>query len=125
MTKTLTKQWREGKLPAGLYYIEGKGNHDIALIRNRYCPVLTSPYSEDGVFEPEFVPVVPVPSYEEWKELKEQRDWYETRTYERAALINELRKQLKEANEIISIYRCYDDTEVGKATEYCKKWGVK
>lgn len=39
--------------------------------------------------------------------------------------IERLEKQLKEANEIISIYRCYDDTEAGKATEYCKKWGVK
>lgn len=39
--------------------------------------------------------------------------------------IERLQEQLKEANEIISIYRCYDDTECGKATEYCKKWGVK
>lgn len=35
-----------------------------------------------------------------------------------------LQEQLNEANEIISIYRCYDDTECGKATEYCKKWKV-
>lgn len=39
--------------------------------------------------------------------------------------VERLQEQLKEANEIISIYRCYDDTECGKATEYCKKWGVK
>ena len=36
-----------------------------------------------------------------------------------------LQEQLNEANEVISIYRIYDDTECGKATEYCKKWGVK
>ena len=72
MTKTLTEQWRDGTLPEGLYYIEGKGNYDIALIRNRYCPVLTSPYSEDTVFESEFVPVEPVPSYDEYKRLQEQ-----------------------------------------------------
>lgn len=36
-----------------------------------------------------------------------------------------LKEQLKEANEIISIYRIYDDTECGKATEYCNKWGVE
>lgn len=39
--------------------------------------------------------------------------------------VERLQEQLNEANEIISIYRCYDDTECGKATEYCKKWGVK
>lgn len=38
--------------------------------------------------------------------------------------IERLQEQLNEANEIISIYRCYDDTECGKATEYCKKWKV-
>lgn len=37
----------------------------------------------------------------------------------------ELEKQLKEANAIISLYRMYDDTKFGKATEYCDKWGVK
>lgn len=39
--------------------------------------------------------------------------------------IERLQEQLKEANYVISIYRCYDDTEYGRATEYCKKWGVK
>lgn len=39
--------------------------------------------------------------------------------------LERLQKQLNEANEVISIYRIYDDTECGKATEYCKKWGVK
>ena len=71
MTKTLIEKWCEGTLEEGLYYIEGKGNYDIALIRNRYCPVLTSPYCEDDVFESEFVPVDPVPSYEEWHRVKD------------------------------------------------------
>lgn len=74
MTKTLTEQWREETLSEGLYYIEGNGNHDIALIRNRYCPVLTSPFCEDDVFESEFVPVDPVPSYDEYKELVRKSD---------------------------------------------------
>lgn len=39
--------------------------------------------------------------------------------------VEQLEKQLKEANEIIGIYRIYDDTECGQATEYCEKWGVK
>ena len=39
--------------------------------------------------------------------------------------IERLQEQLKEANYVISIYRCYDDTEYGRATEYCKKWGIK
>jgi len=72
MTKILTEQWREETLPEGLYYVEGKGNYDIALIRNRYCPVLTSPYCEDDVFESEFVPVAPVPSYDKVKEMSQK-----------------------------------------------------
>lgn len=69
MTKTLTKQWQEGKLPAGLYYIEGKGDYHIAIIRNIFNHVLSSPYREDDVFEPEFVPIASVPSYYEYREL--------------------------------------------------------
>ena len=69
MTKTLTDKWREGKLPAGLYYIEGKGNYCIGLIRNIFNPVLTNPYCKDDVFEPDFVPVDTVPSYYEYIEL--------------------------------------------------------
>lgn len=44
---------------------------------------------------------------------------------ERGCYIARLQEQLNEANEIINIYRIYDDTEYGKATEYCKKLGVK
>lgn len=32
MTKSLTEQWKNGTLEDGLYYIEGKGNNDIATL---------------------------------------------------------------------------------------------
>lgn len=55
------------------------------------------------------------------KQLKEANKlwfkWYES--------CCEAEHQLYDANQIISEYRCYDDTEFGKATQYCKKWGVK
>lgn len=49
----------------------------------------------------------------------------EEEIHEQRKTIERLQEQIKEANEIISIYRIYDDTECGNATEYCKKWGVK
>ena len=73
-----------------------------------------------------------VPDYFEVKRLQEQLDELQN---ENNNLCNDIvdlnltienkKKQLDEANEILSTYRCYDDTEYGKATEYCKKWGVK
>ena len=72
MTKSLTEKWKDGELDEGLYYIEAGNEHDICVIRNRYCPILFSPYSEDNAFESEFVPVAPVPSYDESKKLQEQ-----------------------------------------------------
>ena len=94
MTKTLTEQWREGTLPEGLYYIEGKVTHDIALIRNRYCPILTSPYCEDNVFEPEFVPVAPVPSYDEYQQLVSNSD----ESVQKIHILNE--QNTKQYNEL-------------------------
>lgn len=99
MSKELTEQWRNGTLKEGLYYIEGKGNYHIALIRNRYCPVLTSPYCEDNVFESEFVPVAPVPTYEEWVK---NGTWYTEKSHtELLEKIDELESRLKDAEEVI------------------------
>lgn len=33
--------------------------------------------------------------------------------------------QLEEENAVIKSYQCYDDSAFGKASAYCKKWGVK
>jgi alkyl sulfatase BDS1-like metallo-beta-lactamase superfamily hydrolase len=93
MIKTLTEQWREGKLENGFYYV-----------RSGWSTSVETRYLGNGFFEGNIEVLAPVPSYDEYKRLQEQ---------------------IKEANEIISTYRCYDDTDAGKATEYCKKWGVK
>jgi hypothetical protein len=98
MTKTLTEQWREGTLPEGYYYIsfDETDNKPIIYKCTEYRMNNCRWHNEEVL--------TPVPNYEEYKRLQEQ---------------------IKEANEIISTYRCYDDTDAGKATEYCKKWGVK
>jgi len=60
MTKTYTEQWREGTLPEGFYYVNGKWI-------NYYS-------KDDGHFDDGGVEEVlaPVPSYEEYKRLQEQ-----------------------------------------------------
>ena len=133
MTKTLTEQWREGTLPDGAYYIlvdkyeQNEPEIDVGVCYN-------------SNFEWWIVKEVlePVPTYEEYNELLRHSELSRNLVYE--VLVNQkeynelldkakenkrLQEQLKEANEVISIYRCYDDTKCGKATEYCKKWGVK
>ena len=105
MTKTLTEQWRKGKLAEGLYYIEGKGDYDIALIRNRYCPVLTSPYCEDNVFESEFVPIAPVPSYEEYQQLVSNSDKLSRKTLQLKKKLAIATKALKKYQEAINRFK--------------------
>lgn len=110
MTKTLTKQYKNKEL-SGWHYVKAKDgsiNHWLLFTDS-------IEFDKDGDIKEV---LAPVPSYDLWKNIKEQ--W-------KVAMpqIERLQEQLKEANEILSIYRCYDDTECGKATEYCKKWGVK
>ena len=133
MTKTLTEQWREGTLQEGLYYIEGNGNHDIALIRNRYCPVLTSPYCEDDVFESEFVPVSPVPSYEQFIGLMDDSKELD-KAYDKIKRLQELLSQeedrirslLERVGEADKIIKYYAEKHGKlKACDYLNKWCVK
>lgn len=126
MSKTLTEQWREGTLPEGLYYIEGKGNNDIALIRNRYCPVLTSPYCEDDVFESEFMPVAPVPSYDENNELvqkihilNEQNTKQYNELCEEIKKNNTLEKKLEVALEVLGIIAMHSKDTVDAVQAAC------
>lgn len=62
---TLTGQWKKGELPVGFYYIElpgGRGGNGIS----KYTTFI-SPSSKIRIKEV----VAPVPSYEEWRQLKE------------------------------------------------------
>ena len=58
MTKTLTEQWREGKLSDGYYYIKGAFDDDI------YISHLDYEIEEDKRLPVEEV-VAPVPSYQQ------------------------------------------------------------
>lgn len=66
MTKTLTEQWREGKLPNGNYYTICSGWN----METFPCIV----YCERNCFDANVIEVLsPVPSYEEYKRLQEQK----------------------------------------------------
>lgn len=86
MTKTLTEQWREGTLPEGCYYILEKNGH-VRTERTCFysyieeqCFCFTSNKDIEEV-------LAPVPSYDEWKQAKENIDkdgtWYTERSYKR------------------------------------------
>ena len=63
MTKTLTEQWREGKLPEGYYYVNNRNWINY--------------YSEDdGYFDDGGIEEVlaPVPKYDEYKQLLKKNE---------------------------------------------------
>lgn len=111
MTKTLTKQWREGKLPRGHYYCKLYYNdfepRIQECVKSRYDSKSCIPMSCGC--EGEEV-LAPVPSYDEYKRLQEQ---------------------LSEANEVIENMKlCMDDKYdydcVAEDVDiYLEKWGVK
>lgn len=123
MTKSLTEQWREGKLPIGKYYIkikwwgcDGKWHYekeeDIDYFDGDWRF-----YQDDAVAEV----LSPVPSYDEHKRLQEQ--------------LNDANETIKEAQEL-----CPDKNVMlmcnparpsfgmmtnDVLTKYLEKWGVK
>ena len=84
----------------------------------------------DELVSPKGKVLAPVPSYDEYKELKEERDYFQKTMFERNVDINELQEQLKEANEILKAYSTESLWEslslsYDMAQDYLKKWGVK
>ena len=84
MTKTLTEQWKDGKLPENTYYVQ--------FICGRYGIYEFEQFKGFG-FDNDLAYIkevlAPVPSYDEYKRLQEQ---------------------LKEANEVI---KKFEETEIG------------
>lgn len=119
---TLTEQWDKCKLPEGDYYIKRR-NGDFLYDNIDTCGVWRNSIDED-ILEV----LAPVPSYEEWKELKEASDGLSKLMFkslmnrfvkadeERERLSEEnqhLKELLKEAKDIIEWYKadcCYKDT---------------
>ena len=105
MTKSLTEQLNNGTLKDGLYYIK---DNDNILIGLRYSLTMTR-IIDDGC--PSFEVLDHVPSYDEYKKLKEQ---------------------LNDANEVI---KKYSDGSIYlfptwyngsfEANKYLEKWGIK
>lgn len=122
MSKELTEKWKNGELEEGLYYIEAGNEHDICVIRNRYCPVLFSPYSEENAFEPEFTPVEPVPTYEEYQDILQQNVNQESAIETYIEQIKELEERLADAEHILDEMGLADRWLID---DYFEKWGVK
>jgi len=65
MTKTLTEQWREGTLDFGYYYVK-LPNERPQIYHSGYLKSSTA-VKDAGRIEI----IAPVPSYDEWKQAKE------------------------------------------------------
>lgn len=65
---TLTEQWDKGKLPEGDYYIKRRNGNFL------YDNIDTSGVWRNSIDEDILEILAPVPSFEEWRELKEASD---------------------------------------------------
>lgn len=71
---TLTEQWKKGELPEGYYYIRNKA-HSVKFDEIDYYMVYGENRYWHGCEDEDIEEVLaPVPSFDEWKEMKEQRD---------------------------------------------------
>ena len=132
MTKTLTEQWREGKLPNGNYYTicSGWGMETFPCIV--YC--------ERNCFDANVIEVLaPVPSYEEYRELLDLNIYEKDRKKvmgleDKVKHLQELlsqeedriRRLLERVGEADKIIKYYAEKHGKlKACDYLNKWGVK
>ena len=102
MTKTLTEQWRDGTLPDGFYYMQD--------YTGRYHYRYLLGVKPDADFVKCFKEVLaPVPSYDEWKQAKENLEkngtWYTERSYKL------LEKRLEIATKALKKYANCKPTE--------------
>ena len=116
MTKTLTEQWREGKLPENTYYVQ--------FICGRYGIYEFEQFKGFG-FDNDLAYIkevlAPVPSYDHFSQLVKK--------------VKKLEQQLKSARNVIKKYDGVGTIGVkdknGKlricrpASQYLKRWGVK
>ena len=145
MTKSLTDKFQDGSFEFGVYYCKTKedGILKLELFHEgdghgyAYC------YGEEECYRYEDIEEVlaPVPSYDEWKEITESEDQAHVHLQDEReknmcleGWIENLEKQLKEANQVIKKYmsvafgiRSEEEkpTVLQLAFYYLTKWGVK
>lgn len=124
MSKELTEQWRNGKLPQGYYYFKTSEGVVIGYIRT----ALKYPYGGyrcaiDDVREA----LSEVPDYTEWKQTEEQVQNLQRMVEQECSKRCELEEQLKEANDVLKQIADTRNFQYGHkfAQSYIKKWGVK
>lgn len=119
MTKTLTEQWREGTLPAGMYYIKADGVvAEAKLSRYNYFYNLPHGNGHEANKKVEEV-LAPVPSYESLYNPNDGRI--------PVGLFTVL-KLIKRDIERTQGYRNLTDLECcikSQVVSLLKKWGVK
>ena len=107
MTKTLTEQWRDGKLPDGCYYIVHRtnkfpGNDEIEIVGTEYLKTLSE---FNGTDRAEVL--APVPSYEEYQDIIQQNVNQESAIETYIEEIKRLQEQLEIS--IKALKDCYND----------------
>lgn len=98
MTKSLTEQLKNRTLKDGVYYIKDKYNILIGL---RYSLTMTRLIDDEC---PSFEVLAPVPSYDEYKKLKERLD------NAHRTLCEVLRMSLSDEKDISKIYDIINPT---------------
>ena len=105
MTKTLTKQWREGMLPCGAYYVNRLDDVCIYLVT----------YENQKNTHEIYEILAPVPSYDEHKRLVSNSD-------ESVQKMHILEKQLAIATKALKEYeRCENGSYASKALALIKE----
>lgn len=118
MSKTLTEQWKDGKLEKGTYWCINSWTDEIGMFyfEGDYFIDCDVPLDDDNIEEV----LAPVPSYDEYKQLVSKTDELEKK-------LEIATKVLKEANDIIisgaALPRFPVNPELCR--NYLEKWGVK
>ena len=117
-SEQLTEQWKKGEIPYGRYYVELAYNgNSIIMAEYWWDKTLTL---DDHKYSREEVKriLAPVPSYEEWIGVKQQRDLEnklrhdsDNKNWQLRTENQQLKELLKECRPALVRFVSYDDSE--------------
>ena len=112
MTKSLTEKRKDGTLNGGIYYLLLR---DGTTVTDKTIYIVGEKQLRWHFSSFDFVKEVlaPVPSYDEYKELKEERDYFQKTMFERNAYINKLQEQLNTATKALKGISVWENTGNG------------
>lgn len=103
-SEQLTEQWKQGKLPAGWYWVKGIKAEGIYAYTAEYLNNMYRPINGERIIEK-------VPSYEQWQKHRKTLLKTQEKNCDLEIINTQLKELLKQCRPALVRFVSYDDSE--------------